>query len=128
LLLGLTHAPLLQQPLGHVAELQGGDAHTPALQICPVPHVWHGTPPSPQACSLGGSLQLVELTQQPAAQLAGPQSWTGVTQPFAHWAPTLHGAHCSPPVPQLPVVCCAGATHAVPLQHPFGQLCLPQLG
>ena len=50
---GVWHTPPEQHPLGHVVELQPW--HAWFVQVCPIGHVWHVTPPEPQAaCCVPG--------------------------------------------------------------------------
>jgi hypothetical protein len=113
----------LQQPLGHVEELQAGAAQAPEVQTWLVAvQSMQATPPLPHwvLVSLAICTQVVPL-QHPLGhdeELQPPASG-GVQVPLVHESLPGHDAQALPPVPHWPAVSLPSGTQVVPAQQPL---------
>jgi hypothetical protein len=95
LVAGTQSPAALQQPL----QAARSHAHAPLVQACDGAQVAHAPPAVPQAAAVGGVTHWPFWSQQPLAQLPGPQPGLVPPEPDVPPAPAVAPEPPAPPVP-----------------------------
>jgi hypothetical protein len=111
---------MLQQPVGHVAALQGGGWQVPAGQLSPGGHAAHRLPPLPHALVLVPISQKPSASQHPVGHVEGSHGGP-LHSPAEQESAGGHGKQAWPPVPHANMLL-PGSQFPRPSQQPFGQL------
>jgi hypothetical protein len=88
--------------------------HMPPVQVSPVAHAWHTTPPAPQAAVVLPGAHVAPW-QQPVGQL---EALHPLHAPLLQVWPVGHMAHMPPAAPHA--LGFVPGWHVLPWQHPVG--------